>query len=428
MNPYYYMDYTQSCELRVLHALIKKSPLSPCRSVIITHVLPTARKFIEEIHRAFPISLLIAIPYSSDQTTIDALKKAGFPIYLPLTAEETFQYAGPLVEDLLKKDPSPLLVQEVGGYLAGYTSHLSKYSHFLGVVEDTNNGHWRYVHAGPHAVPIVSIARSPIKDIEDTVIGDAVIYSLERVYREEFQSILQGVRSGVIGYGKIGTSTAIALKGRESSVSVYDIDPTKCIRAKFEGYRIEPLKKLLESSDLIVGCTGKTSVRKKDIPHIRHNSMLVSASSKHEEFDIDAFDEVCSFQDLSPIVRKYTQKNTHSFYLLNKGAPINFRDHSILGFILDMIYSELFLCMKLLSEKALPHGLHLSPASLSAEVGKTWLGTYTHEFAENREDNIWDFPESMHKGLTSTFHLQMKAKQSEEKILEQLLTHVTHVF
>ena len=105
------------------------------------------------------------------------------------------------------------------------------------------------MNAGSHNVPIVSMALSPIKDIEDTVIGDAVIYSLERLYREEFHSILQGTRAGVIGYGKIGTSAAIALKGREMNVSVYDIDPTKCIRAQFEGYRATPLHKLLENSN-----------------------------------------------------------------------------------------------------------------------------------------------------------------------------------
>lgn len=409
MNPLF-ADYTKGNQMKVLEYFVENSSASSCRSIIITHVLPTAENFIEAVHKIFPIALVIAIPYSSDLTSIEKLKKKGVPVYLPSSTEEAFLKAGPLVEEALQKGKSPLLVQEVGGYLAGHTSILARYENFLGIVEDTNNGHWRYVNAGSHDVPIVSMALSPIKDIEDTVIGDAVIYSLERLYREEFHSILQGTRAGVIGYGKIGTSAAIALKGREMNVSVYDIDPTKCIRAQFEGYRATPLHKLLENSELIVGCSGKTSVRKEDIHKIRHNSVLVSASSKHEEFDLDAFNEACSFEDLSSIVRKYIQKDKRVFYLLNQGSPINFRDKSILGFILDMIYSELFLCMKLISQKSLPCGLHLSPATIHAEVGKAWIGAYSHEFKDEPEDKIWEFPKSMSRGLTATFQLQMSTK------------------
>jgi adenosylhomocysteinase len=420
--------------MNVLESFVEKSTPSPCHSIIITHVLPTAEKFINAVNKIFPISLVIAIPYSSDLLSIERLRKSGITIYLPSSTEDAFLKAGPLIEEVLQREKSPLLVQEVGGYLAGYTSILAQYENFLGIVEDTNNGHWRYVTAGSHNIPIVSMALSPIKDIEDTVIGDAVVYSLERVYREEFRSILQGTHSGIIGYGKIGNSAAIALKGRESTVSIYDIDPTKCIRAQFEGYHARPLHKLLEQSGLIVGCTGKTSIRKEDIHKIRHNSILVSASSKHEEFDIEAFNEECIFEDLSPVVRRYVQKNQKIFYLLNKGAPINFRDRSILGFILDMIYSELFLCMKLISQRSLPVGLQLSPSTIHAEVGKAWISAYAHEFADSSEDKIWGFPETAVRGLTSTFYLQMQHKGSRTHTLDdsaerdrEILNHATYV-
>lgn len=407
-----FADYTRGDQLKTLSSFVRSAPPSGCRSIIITHVLPTAEKYIEEVNHVFPISLIIAIPYSSDPAIIGNLQQKGFLVYRPSTSEEVFLRAGPLIEEFLQKDKSPLLVQEVGGYLAGYTSILARYENFMGIVEDTNNGHWRYVNAGAHRVPIVSMALSPIKDIEDTVIGDAVVYSLERFCREEFHSILQGTRSGVIGYGKIGVSTAIALKGRESCVSIYDIDPTKWIRAKFEGYRTLPLHKLLEESEILIGCSGKTSVRKEDVHKIRHNAILVSASSKQEEFDLEAFSEECSFEDLSPMIRRYTQKDGREFYLLNKGAPINFRDRSILGFILDMIYSELFLCMKLISENTLSPGLHLSSPAIHAEVGRAWINFCSHEFMDDPEDKIWGFPETMLRGLTSTFHLQMQASCS----------------
>jgi adenosylhomocysteinase len=367
-----------------------------------------ANAYIRLVNAVYPVALVIAIPYSADQKTLESLENSGIRTFLPANVEKAFLEAGSRVEEVLKSTSTPIIVQEVGGYLAGYTDKLASYPHFKGIVEDTNTGHWHYENAGEHKIPVVSMAQSPIKDIEDTVIGDSVVYSTERIFREEFHAVIQGVRSGVIGYGKIGTSTSIALKGRESPVSIYDIDPCKCIRARFEGLRISPLAQLLSESELIIGCTGKTSVREEDIPHIRDHAILVSGSAKNEEFDLDAFDKVCSREELSGVVWRYKQPDGRCFYVLNQGTPVNFRDRSILGYILDMIYSELFLCMELIANGNLSKGLQHSPAIIHTEVAKTWLEIYESAFSKDDNEKLWKFPESLSRALTHTFLLQTR--------------------
>lgn len=404
------VDITRSSQLNVLKVLTERycSLKGQARSVLITHVLPTSESYIQLVNAIFPVDLVIAIPYSADLDTLQRLEDMGISTYLPESITEIFLEAGPRVEALLQQSNRPLVIQEVGGYLAGYTHKLAEYPHLIGIVEDTNNGHWRYENAGEHKVPVLSMARSPIKDIEDTVIGDSVVYSTERIFREEFKAVIQGLHAGVIGYGKIGTSTSIALQGREAVVSVYDIDPAKCIRAKFEGYRIAPIAKILGETDLIIGCTGKTSVREEEIPHIKDNAILVSASAKNEEYDLEAFERCCTCEKISSILWKYTQKDSRCFYLLNAGTPVNFRDRSILGNILDMIYSELFLCMAMLLEEGNTKGLHHSPNQIHTEVAKTWLQIYEPNFKSDLDDKIWDFPNSLERALTRTFHLQTK--------------------
>ncbi len=405
-------NITRSHELHVLKQLIGDHPAQRrTHCVLITHVLSTSENYIRLVNEVFPVVLVIAIPYSADPATIRSLEESGISVYLPQNIDEAFLHSGEKIRDILERDETPLLVQEVGGYLAGYTQLLARFSHFLGIVEDTNNGHWRYQMAGAHAIPVISMAQSPIKDIEDTVIGDSVIYSTERIFREEFNSVLQGLSVGVIGYGKIGTSTAIALRGRETAVSVYDIDPAKCIRARLEGYRISPLKKILSESDLIVGCTGKTSVRVDSIPFIRDRAILVSASAKNEEFDLFGFAGECERKEISNVVWKYIQKDGRCFYLLNKGTPVNFRDRSILGYLLDMIYSELFLCMYSLAYDKNPPGLQHSVSSIHSEVAKTWLSIYEPSFADALEDKLWQYPASLGLALTHTFFLQTGKQQ-----------------
>lgn len=409
-NSFY--NITKSHTLNVLKELTQRYSFlkGHAQSILITHVMSTSESYIDLVNEIFPVKLVIAIPYSADKQTLNRLEAKGIKTFLPESVTDAFVLAGSKVEEILKSGNVPTVVQEVGGYLAGCTDQLSNYSNFIGIVEDTNNGHWRYQQAGEHQTPVLSMALSPIKDIEDTVIGDSVIYSTERIFREEFHAVIQGLQTGVIGYGKIGTSTAVALKGREAKVTVYDIDPAKCIRARFEGYQISPLNKLLAESDLIVGCTGKTSIRDEEIPYIRNNAILVSASAKNEEFDLIAFENHCICEKLSPIVWKYTQKDNKCFYLLNGGTPVNFRDKSILGNILDMIYSELFLCMAMLVNEGSEKGLQHSPGKIHTEVAQTWLQVYESSFTTNPDDKIWSFPKSLERALTYSFHLQTETK------------------
>ncbi|MEQ1515905.1 MAG: NAD(P)-dependent oxidoreductase [Usitatibacteraceae bacterium] len=369
------------------------------RSVLITHVLRTAVAYADIINAVYPVSAIIAISYSADPEAVRRLREKGYNVIVPATVSEMFPACEQAVVEALEASDQPLLVQEVGGYLAKYSERLGKYAHFLGVVEDTNNGHWAYERTKPHSKPVLSMARSPLKDVEDTIIGDAVLFSIERVVRENFGSVLQGSRSAVIGFGKIGTSTAVALRGRESVVSIYDINPAKNMRARVEGFFPAPLKSVLAEADLVVGCTGQTSVRLVDMEHIKDGCVLASASSKDYEFDLKGFASVCQVDKIDSVTARYRQPNGKSFYILLDGTPINFRDGSILGTILDMIYCELLVCMRYVAEGKAPVDLSNSPPAVQNEVAKAWLRAHSEDFAEATDDKVWTYPESLQLGM-----------------------------
>lgn len=370
------------------------------RSVLVAHVLHTAVDFVETVNSTFPVQAVIAVPYSADLGAVEELRSRGYKVVVPDSVPDTFVKAFEETKLALEVDSTPLIVQEVGGYLAKYIKDLTVFEHFIGVVEDTNNGHWRYEQHEPHDRPILSMAQSPLKDVEDTIIGDAVVYSIERVFREERAAILQGARCGVVGFGKIGTSTAIGLKGREAVVSIYDINPAKDMRAKVEGFFPLPLHELLERCDLIVGATGQTSIRLPDMEHIKHGAILVSASSKNIEFALEDFEKHCSsVEKINDVTTMYTQNNGNVFYILNNGTPINFRDKSILGTILDMIYCELFVCMREVVSGKLENGLHHSPPHVQDEVAKAWVKKHSPTFSEYSDEKIWEYPESLKLGM-----------------------------
>ena len=51
------------------------------------------------------------------------------------------------------------------------------------MVEDTENGLRRYLGAWKPPCPVFSVARSPLKDPEDYLVGQSVVFSAEALLR-----------------------------------------------------------------------------------------------------------------------------------------------------------------------------------------------------------------------------------------------------
>jgi adenosylhomocysteinase len=71
---------------------------------------------------------------------------------------------------------------------------------------------------------VFSVARSPLKDPEDYLVGQSITFSAEALIRSR-GDILHGRRAAVIGYGKLGRSIAAMLHAKHVGVTVYDSDP-----------------------------------------------------------------------------------------------------------------------------------------------------------------------------------------------------------
>lgn len=90
------------------------------------------------------------------------------------------------------------------------------FSREIAGVEDTENGFRRYLELGKPPCPVLrpvsrfSVARSPLKEPEDYLVGQSVVFSTEALIRSG-SDILQGGAACVIGFGKLGSSIARTL-------------------------------------------------------------------------------------------------------------------------------------------------------------------------------------------------------------------------
>jgi adenosylhomocysteinase len=173
--------------------------------------------------------------------------------------------------------------------------------------------------------------------------------------------------------------------------------------ANGRGFYPMPLKQLLQESSIVMGCSGRRSVRVADLDDIKEGALLCSASSKDIEIDLKGFAELCDIADLTPKVpgacpvEKYTVRiNGKSFYVLKNGTPIDFLDLPLQGAILDCTFSELFVCMRELASHPHKPGLIELADALQVLVAQKWLPAYMETFAQpdDRQDKTFHFPAS----------------------------------
>jgi adenosylhomocysteinase len=269
----------------------------------------------------------------------------------------------------------PTIILEIGGYFAVILNELEQAlgNNLIGIVEDTENGHRQYEQLKSLPCPVVSIARSDLKKAEDSLIGNACLFSTEKIIRETGY-IIEGRRALVLGFGKIGRGLAQALARRNCHVDVNDSNPIKLTEAISEGFYIPEKTESLKNADIIFGTTGKTSISEEEYRYIKNGAILVSCSSKDVEFDLPFLRANYEIKEIFPNYTKYNNENKN-FYLLAKGYPINFIDGSALGPSLALSQSEIILAIKNICElnRQGKKGMFTLDSKEKRMLAKIWL-------------------------------------------------------
>ncbi|MGN6188972.1 MAG: NAD(P)-dependent oxidoreductase [Conexibacter sp.] len=359
-----------SVQLPTLDHHVAAYPCAPSRLVLITHLLDTAIPFVDAIRNGAELAHLLAIPYSVVPAALAHVSEQ-MPVTVPASVSEIPTRARDEILALCLDGDSPVVVQEIGGYCAGVLDDLVAMPNFGGIVEDTKQGHWAYQQRSTLPCPVLTIADSPLKALEDRQVGRAISHALDTIMRRHFFRLLAELRIGILGYGGIGEATAASLASAGARVSVFDTCNISMARAVMAGYAAPSRETLLRTSDVIVGVSGHRSVGIADLPLLKDGAVLVSGSSKQVEFDICALSEHGRVSIDAPPVRQYELHGKRVF-LLNDGMPINFLEQSVLGRVLDLVYTELYMCVRELSLGSAEPGLRRLPTEAQREIAEVW--------------------------------------------------------
>lgn len=276
------MYHLEDCQLRVCGKWLRqernKATLSTLRLIFLQHILPTTEELLRLLlESGAEVFSVFAKPYSIDPHVLSRLTARRIEV-IQRTYEEL---EGTDVLDKCLRDAAArsevdgkrIVILEVGGYFAKVLAALSvEESRWIaGVVEDTTFGHNRYLALARRiSVPIVSVARSQLKEIEARFVGQDAVIAMDYVLRQ-LGVALTGRKALVIGYGMIGKNVARALSESHLDVSVYDALEYRNLRAFCEGFSVDRKAELLRKADIVFAATGAQAVTTDDIEVCKNN-------------------------------------------------------------------------------------------------------------------------------------------------------------
>ena len=382
----YKFDHRQ---LRVCHDELDKRKkmvklFSSCRFILLQHILSDTEEFINAmINAELDIFALIAKPYSIDEDVASRLSKKQFRwIQESYENLEKKKIIEKLLDDAIsesEKDKKSILIVDVGGYFCQplvSLRHENK-GYIKGIVEVTKFGHNRYKEAiDKIEFPIISIAESPIKTLEGRFVGMSAVTALDGIFRK-FGLSLSGRHALMVGFGLIGKSVADALRARNISVMIYDVNGFPKAEAFTLGYTVGEKKELLSQADLILSSTATRAITYEDILLCKEGCVIGSVGSKKNEIDTISLEKKSiKKKSIDEFLTEYLLENGKKIYLLKEGTSINFIVQSCPEEIIDLIFAETLYCWKHLLEEPLffpTKKINTTPVDTTNTICEKWL-------------------------------------------------------
>lgn len=330
--------------------------LSGVSVILVLHLLTDFLSFVDALEtigldpeRTF----IVGIPYSLKEHVIVRLLARGYrhisgPANYPFLPEvDAAIEAAANCGDVNSKN---LLIIEDGGYVVPrlHSHYPQLIPRVIGAVEQTANGIWVYqeIPARKRRISTMNVAECDLKKRRESPhIGDAVFRNVTRLLEAD----RVGVRDKqvlVIGYGATGSHVATVFKNNGARVTVFDEKRKRRSQAKAEGFEVASnIDEAIKDRFLVIGCTGKISVKINALLRASHGTYFVNASSKRLEVDHRDLKSITSSVEQIPNVgSKYHLVTGRDLTILADGYPVNFhgKAESVPDRELQFIYGLLF--------------------------------------------------------------------------------------
>lgn len=361
---------------RMIEATI---PAKTIKSIVVSHIVPDAKVYLLAINEVAPIAVSVPKPRSLNEQTAHELSQT-----FKIEKLDRGQIGSnpSIIGEYIAASESPVILFDIGGYFARVLNQLTQDypGKILGVIEDTENGHQKYKDAGEFSVPVLSVARSPLKQNEDFLVGQSILFSADSILREVGFNI-EYKACAVFGWGKIGRSIAHHLLMRGVKPLVHDINPMLRIGASNQMCHTPGSEYILKTADVIFCATGNKVLGTEEFSKLKPGCIVCSVTSSDDELDLSDL-ELYHQESISDHVTKYSSFGNY-FYLVNEGNAANFVHTAALGSYIHLVRAEMLHSLSILSSdeyaanlSRLPDGLYELNEEARNRVAEAWLEVY----------------------------------------------------
>ncbi len=282
--------------------------------------------------------------FSTQDHAAAAMADSGIPVFAwKGETDEEFLWC---IEQTILCDGKPWdanIILDDGGDLTEMVH--SKYPEMLdkihGITEETTTGVHRLYEmmaADELKVPAINVNDSVTKSKNDNKYGCR--HSLNDAIKRGTDMLMAGKRALVIGYGDVGKGSAQSLRQEGMIVRVVEIDPICAMQACMDGYevvspynngvntgRLEDIDtRLMNSTDLIVTCTGNVNVCDENLLRtIASNAIVCNIGHFDTEINTAFMRENWKWEEVKPQVHKIYRSDDPKDYiiLLSEGRLVN---------------------------------------------------------------------------------------------------------
>ena len=350
-------------------------------AVVVSHIIPDAVHYLRAIDTIVPIQTIVPKPNSIDEKTYTIVRK-DFKIS-HVCREDMAQDTENEVIRILENTNEKILLFDIGGYFAHIheTWPVTILERIALIIEDTENGYQKYEHVigdserkkQNYPFKVVSVARSPLKEKEDFLVGQSVFFSADALMREDGK-LIQYLKCGILGYGKIGRSIASHLLQRGVKPAVYDTNPLKRVSAFNELNRIPDRDSIIKESDILFSATGNKSLKIEDFRELKNGCYIFSVTSSDDELELEFTGEY-EKQEVRKHIFKYSNENMNYFFLVNDGNAVNFIYNAVMGDFIHLVRAEMILAINGLPGYA-PGKISTVPTDIRENIAESWLKVF----------------------------------------------------
>ena len=196
-----------------------------------------------------------------------------------------------------------------------------------GVSEETTTGVHRLYEmeeAGTLLFPAINVNDSVTKSKFDNLYGcrHSVIDGLNRAT----DVMLSGKSAMVLGYGDVGKGCAQALKAQGARVTIAEIDPICALQATMEGYSVQTLEDVLETTDVFISATGNRDIiTAEHMAKMKDKAIIANIGHFDNEIDMAGLEKFPGVvkKEIKPQYHEWTFPDGHSVLILAEGRLMN---------------------------------------------------------------------------------------------------------